>query len=330
MKRKNAIKSLLLASALCLIGGFTACGDKGSSSSGNDFTGFLPGVAVEFKRGELLFLEDFIDYPTDSTYTITLQKKGEEAEDVTSKKRIPMDFSGEYTFTLTIHDGEHAGPYVHTFIVPAETLQWSFTPEPINLQYQTDLSFEAFFGEVNIAVTSHAGDEWTPFIKNIRVGDDVIDIEDGATSFYVNSLDTHYITYGVQTADGQKGQSVVTANVYFSNSVSNLYLNALSEGTHEIAVNGATAVTLNGKACSDVTIANDKIVFDKQTLYKKYAGTNFLSIATASGEVRDTLNVYTDKISFEEEVFMSPDFLKVYDEQMGVDYTNKRVVNKFA
>ncbi len=329
MKRNNLLKGLLLGAIGFATLGIAACGDNETKDT---FTGFLPGVAVEMQRRDTLFLDEFIVYPTDdATYTITLQCKGGELQDLTDESFLELFEAGEYTLTYTIHDGKNAGTYVHTFYVPYDTVQWAYTAAPIDIQYQTELSFERLLAQLNIAVMSHTEEEWDFYVKSIRIGDEIINVDANATSYYINSLATHYITYGIKTVDGQKGQSIVTANVYFSDTVSNLYLNALnSTGTYEFAVNGATEVKVNGEVCNDVTIESDKIVFQKQDLYEKYSGTNFVSITTANGEVRDTINVYTESVSFEEDNLMAPAFFKVYAENIPQEDGQKRIVNRFA
>lgn len=324
MKKSKWIQGLLLGVIGFVTLGVTACG------SDDGFTGFTPGIATQIKRGELVFFEEFIDYVDDSTYTVTLSGGAIDGElDVTTDKRWPAEYPGEYTITYTIHDGEHKGTYTHTFIVPADALTWSHATEPLTITYEQEFSFEWLFGQLSLAVNSYY--EWKPFVANVRVEDEVRVIDQNATGYYVDALQPHYITYGVRTQDGQEIRSIISANVIYSEEQTDLYVNAMSTGNHVIDVAGVQSVKINGQATTDFTITADSVSIPMQTLYNKYPGTNFVCMQTANGEVRDTLNVYTPHVSFEDGYAVAPNFLTLHQGyKWTVNVGRTRIANKFV
>lgn len=328
MKKSKWIKGLLLGAVGFVTLGVAACGEKGKQEE-NTFTGFTPGIATQIKRGELVFLDEFIDY-VDGAYTITIMGGVlETPEDITDKKRWAAEFPGEYTITYTIHEGENAGTYTHTFIVPADTLAWGHRTEPITITYEKEFTFDWFYRELNLAITSYY--PWEAFIDNIRIENEVREISADATTYFVDALQPHYITYGVRTQDGQEVRSIIMANVIYSVEQTDLYVNSLSTGDHVMDVAGVQSVKINGQETTDFTITADSVSISLQTLYNKYPGTNFVSMQTANGEVRDTLNVYTPHISFEDGYAVAPNFLTLHE---GYKWTKNvgrtRIADKFV
>ncbi len=326
MKKTKWIQGLLLGAIGFVTLGVAACGDK---SEQNTFTGFTPGVATQIKRGELVFFDEFIDYVEDA-YTITLS--GGEIEgtlDVTKSKRWAAEYPGEYTITYTIHEGDNAGTYTHTFSVPADTIAWGHRTEPLTITYEKHFDFEWFYRQLNLAITSYY--PWEAFIDNIRVEEEVIDIDADATSYFVEELQPHYITYGVRTQDGQELRSIIMANVIYSETQTDLYVNDLSTGNHVLNVAGVQSVKINGQDTTDAVITADSVSISLQTLYQKYPGTNFVSMQTANGEVRDTLNVYTPHVSFEDGYAVAPNFLTLHQGyKWTVNVGRTRIADKFV
>ena len=71
MKKTKFWKALLLSAlTVTFLALGVACGDK--STSEKQFTGFQDGVAVKVRRGELITLEEFIVYVTDSEFLNSL------------------------------------------------------------------------------------------------------------------------------------------------------------------------------------------------------------------------------------------------------------------
>ena len=309
MKKSKWFQGLLLGTTGFALLGFGAC----NLGAGDTFTGFLDGVATQVRRGETVYLEEFIDYAEKGTYTITiLGGDMDEAEDLTDKKRWAADYPGEYTLTYVISEGKNKGTYTHTFVVPADTISWAHATEPITIMYEKTFDFSWFFEELNLSVFSYY--DYEAFIENIRIGDEVIAIENSEDSYYVEDLGTHYITYGVRTLDGQEVKSIATANVIYSENQSDLYLTENSDGNYEIAVENAQSVKINGETCALAEISASGVSISKQVLYQNYAGTNFISIITQDGEeVRDTVNVYTSFVSFEGGNAVAPSFLTLHE-----------------
>lgn len=330
MKKSRFIKGLLLGAISFACLGIASCGQQTTPAPEEVFTGFTPGVATKIKRGELLFLEEFIDYAQTGTYTITISGGAiEGTEDLTDKKRWAADYPGEYKITYTILDGEHAGTYTHTFVVPADNVTWSTTATPIEILYQKDFYFQSLYERLNIYVSSYYA--WEPFVENIRVGDTVYEMAENQTSFYVNDFRPHYITYGIRTEDGQTRKSIITANVIYSNTQTTLYLNELSEGTHIIEAANVQSVVINGEACEEATISSEGVALDKHTLYQNYQGVNYVTLQTNEGEVRDTLYVYSDRVSFEDEYAKAPTFLSVCEEwRWSVDISQTSISDHFV
>ena len=328
MKKTKFWKALLLSAlTVTFLALGVACGDK--STSEKQFTGFQDGVAVKVRRGELITLEEFIVYVTDSEYSITLSKEGsDKVEDLTNGTRWAANKPGTYTFTYTIFDGEYKGTYTHTFVVPADGISWSCSLNPITVMYDKELLFEDIYKKLNIYVNSYY--PWEPFVESVYVNGQLIEIDANATSYYVKDLAAHDVIFGVRTTDGQKMKSIVKLNVVYSEHTENLYLHENTAGSYAMEVQGATSVKVNGNVCADATITGDSVSFDYQTLYQKYPGINFVSVQTASGEVRDTINVYTESVSMEGDNAMPPIFLSAHGGDLNNPDGRLSISNKFA
>ena len=93
MKRRNVAKCLLLAGALCIVGGFSACKDLGNPNPYPDifntgtyaYTGFLPGAQETYViGGDGILIKELIDVPANTEYTLTLND-GTTTKDFTNK-----------------------------------------------------------------------------------------------------------------------------------------------------------------------------------------------------------------------------------------------------
>lgn len=329
MKRNKLIKGLFLCATVCGTLAFGVACDGTAAANEPEYTGFLEGVATKTKLAETVLLEDIIDYVDDSEYTIELDKEGwDEPVNLTRRASWTPDEPGMHTITHTVLGGENAGVYTHDIYVTTAIMEWAHSDKPFTLLYDTEVTFEEIYKELNLAVETAF--EWTPFIKNVRVKDQLIPMAEGATSYRITSLDTHYFTYGVIAEDGQKLMSVATANIVYSKSSTDLYLNDACTGTHSITVSGAQSVEINGEPCTDVSISPTGISFLKQTLYKKYPGINFVSIKTANGEVRETLNVYTETYSFEGENAAAPNFITAHGSSLTKADGVKSITDKYV
>lgn len=328
MNVKKLIRGLLFGVAACVTLAFGVACDA-SKSVENEYTGFLEGVATKTKLAETVLLEDIIDYVDDGEYKIELDKEGwDEPLNLTRRASWTPDEPGLHTFTHTVLGGENAGVYTHDIYVTTAIMEWTHSTDPFTLLYDTEVSFEEIYKELNLAVETAF--EWTPFIKNVRIKDELIPMAEGATSYRITSLDTHYFTFGVLAADGQKLMSVATANIVYSESATDLYLNDACTGTHAISVYGAQSVEINGEPCTDVSITPTGISFLKKTLYDKYPGINFISIKTANGEVRETLNVFTETYSFEGENAAAPSFITAHGSNLKKEEGTKSISDKYV
>lgn len=324
MKKRKWIKGLLLGAILSL--GAAICVACDGGNNGAKYTGFLAGAAYETKIAEMVLLEEIVDYPTDGESEIVITK-GEYEEDVTGDATWTPLEPGEYTITHTVTSGSHKGAYTHKITVITNIMMWTHYTGDLNYLYDTDLQFDRFFANLNLSVDTYYN--WTPFVKSVRVNDKVTEIAAGATSYHISSMEPHYFVYGVRTETGEELKDVVRANIKYSDTITDLYLSVLSEGTHTIEAAGVQSVKINDEPCADVTITDTEVVFDKEMLYEKYRGINFVSMQTPNGEVRDTINVYTEMLSFENYI-TAPDMITLHSGNMTKETGEKRISDKYA
>lgn len=324
MNRKKWLKGLLVGFSLSIVTAFCfSCAETGND--GNTYTGFLPGVATQTPVNEMILWEDFIDYVDDGESTVELSI-GDWSEDVTDNIMWTPEEVGEYTITHTVDDGKYKGVYTHELEVVAPHMMWTHSFEELDLFYETEVSFEEIYEKLNIFVDTYY--EWEPFMLSVRVGDTVTPLTD-ESKYYISSMDTHYFTYGVRAENGESFKAIAVANIRYSQDTDDLYLSATSKGMYTIAVEGATGITINGEPCVDAAITPTAITISKETLYESYTGCNLVSIATANGEVRKTLNVYTETYSFEGDL-LAPSFITTHLFNLNKIEGKARISNKYA
>lgn len=333
MKRKNAVKCLLVAGALCVAGGFTACKDPvnlnpnpGIYDTGvYEYTGFLPSAQETMRVGEAILISELIDIPADTEYTLTISN-GEKTENAANVTMWMAEDIGTYTFTLTIAKGDYKGTYTHTLkVVTQDYIEFAYA-KTTEIYYDKEMSFEEIFRNLNIVVTTHSN--WYPVMLSVRVDGEVTEFSETQTSIYVSSVSDHLFTFALRTQDGREEKRLFTANVKYSDTHKDVYLSAIDDGTVTIEQAGVQSVKVNGQACADAVITDTGVSFSEKTLYKKYKGSNFISMQTAEGEYRETLNVYTDKYSFESQVSVVPPFIYWWDGRK--DLASLSITNQYA
>jgi len=325
MKLKRLITSLMLVSLLFLtVGGLGACSNKGNKP---EYTGFLPGATAKIPVGEMILVEDFIDYPEEGESKIEISK-GDFSKNLTNRATWTPDEPGDYVMTHTVTGGKYEGEYKLGIEIIASAMTWAHSSAEMNLLYDTDFEFNDMYDTLNIAVD--AAFEWEFFVQSVRVGNTITEFDKDATSYHIKDLDTHYFIYGVRAENGEQLRAIATAHIAYSKDVVDLYLGVNTSGEHTIEINDATNVKVNGKDCTDATINQSGVVFEKSVLREKYPGINFVAVQTAEGEKRFTLNVFTENYSFEGANSMVPSFLTVHSGNLNVNTGSLRITEDFV
>ena len=210
MKKRKIFKTLLLATccAICTAGAvtMTACNNK--DSGGISFveeevkTGpqFLEGSLADVTVGDTVVLEEYIEYVTDSDYTIIITDEKGKEWDVTDRLIWKPEVAGKYTITYTVAKGDSKGTNTFVLNVSNPTLTWSFSLQNKPYNYGDTLVFNKYFSSMNIYASLR---EWNVVMDSVEVDDEVIDLT-GKKEYTFQSLSDHLFCFHIESPDGQR------------------------------------------------------------------------------------------------------------------------------
>ena len=239
------MRSLLLTlSAMSILSAGVALGGCGGEDQPAATSGprFLKGIDKEIDLGDGIDVGDYIDYVTDSEYTIIVSKEGF-SEDITKKRYWQPDEPGLYTITYTVEDGEFKGTNSFELKVSAPKMTWKYTL--VNTIYDTGevMDFVDYFGLMNISAQSYY--PWKMVMDSVTLGEETIDLT-GETSWTFEEAEQHVFKFHIEAEDGQSYALSQAVNVRY---VDQEMLTWMDE--NEITVDRALRLEKSGKVVLD-------------------------------------------------------------------------------
>lgn len=230
MKKKNLLKlmALSLCTVTCLGVGVTlsAC----NSDSEIQFVEEEKKVGPQFLEGALadvlvydtIVLNEYIEYVTDSSYTITIKDEKGNVQDLTDQVIWYTDAPGDYVITYTVKSGASKGVSTFTLRVRNPELSWDFTLKNMPYNLGDTLVFEEYFNEMNIAASL---ENYEVIMDCVEVDGEEIDLKDN-TEFTFESRSDHTFKFYIEASDGQRcdGREVISVK-----DIDKAYLQQLEE-----------------------------------------------------------------------------------------------------
>lgn len=228
MKKNNLLKvlALSLCAATCLGVGTTlsACNPDSDIQFVEEEKKvgpqFLEGALADVLVFDTIVLSEYIDYVTDSSYTITIKDEKGTVQDLTDQVVWYTDTPGDYVITYTVKSGASKGTSTFTLHVRNPELTWDFTlkNQPYNLG--DTLVFEDYFNEMNIAASL---EQYEVVMDSVDVDGEEIDLKE-QTEFTFESRSDHTFKFHIQTSDGQRKDAREVISV---KDIDNAYLQRL-------------------------------------------------------------------------------------------------------
>ncbi len=163
---------------------------------------FLKGIQTDIELGDSIVMEHFIEYVTDSEYSIIITGPDGYEYDATKKTYWSPELPGMYTFTYTVEKGEFKGTnsFQMEVTVPKLALEYSM----VNIVYDTGdvLVFQDYFRDMNIAAQSFY--PWEMVMDSVTVGEHTVTFTSEDTSYTFTHSGPHVFKFHIQTQDGQK------------------------------------------------------------------------------------------------------------------------------
>ena len=197
---------LLLASVGVLTATVVCVGCKKVESPGPQF---LKGILKEIELGEGITLSHYIQYATDSGYTITVSK-GDYSEDITNKKYWAPDEPGVYTVTYTVEEGEFKGTNSFELTVHVPAISWTYTLDNTIYDVGDTLLFADYIEKMNISVQSYY--DWEVVMDSLSTGTGEVSLAD-KDSWTFTEPGGHRFKFHVESEDGQTISMSQTVNV---------------------------------------------------------------------------------------------------------------------
>ena len=224
MRKRKIFKAFLFAGCISALTAFcvntVACNkqevDNRPTIEGVSFAGeeekvgpqFLEGVLTEILVNESIKLNEYVEYVTDASYTITLTDEQGNTTDLTKKTYYKFTEVGTYVMTYTISSGANAGTASLTIKVsnPELVCQFNILNQPYN--YGEELVFNEYFGSMNIYKSLP---NCKTIMDSVEVDGEVIDLT-GETSYVFASRSDHTFKFHVEAPDGQscEGREVIS------------------------------------------------------------------------------------------------------------------------
>lgn len=195
-KTKHWLLTALAASTLCASALGVACNkEKGPGPQ------FLKGIQTDIELGDSIVMEHFIQYVTDSEYSIIITGPNGYEYDATKKTYWAPDDPGKYTFTYTVEEGEFAGTNSFVMEVTVPKLSIEYTMQ--NVVYDTGdvFVFSDYFFEMNIAAKSFY--PWQMVMDSVTVDGETTTFARTDTSYTFVHSGPHVFESHAETEDGQ-------------------------------------------------------------------------------------------------------------------------------
>ena len=206
MKKRIKKALLLLASVGVLTATVVCVGCKKAESPGPQF---LKGILKEIELGEGITLSHYIQYATDSGYTITISK-GDYSKDITNKKYWAPDEPGVYTVTYTVEEGEFKGTNSFELTVRVPAISWTYTLDNTIYDVGDTLLFADYIKKMNISVQSYY--DWEVVMDSVSTGTGEVSLAD-KDSWTFTDPGGHRFKFHVESEDGQTISMSQTVNV---------------------------------------------------------------------------------------------------------------------
>ncbi len=205
--KKRIKKALLLLASIGVLSATAACvGCKKVESPGPQF---LKGILKEIELGEGITLSHYIQYATDSGYTITVSK-GDYSKDITNKKYWAPDEPGVYTVTYTVEEGEFKGTNSFELTVHVPAISWTYTLDNTIYDVGDTLLFADYIEKMNISVQSYY--DWEVVMDSVSTGTGEVSLAD-KDSWTFTEPGGHRFKFHVESEDGQTISMSQTVNV---------------------------------------------------------------------------------------------------------------------
>ena len=168
---------------------------------------FLEGSLADVYVNDTIVLSEYIEYVTDSSYTITVTDKNGVSQDLTDQVIWYTDTPGDYVITYTVKSGKSKGTSKFTLHVRNHELDWDFTLQNMPYNLGDTLVFEDYFNEMNIAATL---ENYQVIMDSVEVDETVIDLSN-ETQYVFESRSDHTFKFHIEADDGQRceGREVI-------------------------------------------------------------------------------------------------------------------------
>lgn len=267
------VKWLLIGATASMFVGLSGCNLTGANSTPTPGVGpqFLEGSLEKIKIGETIVLNEYIDYVTDSEYTIVVRGANGFSEDITRKKAWTPDEPGVYTIVYTVLDGEFKGETTFELTVGVPKMSWAYTVNSDFYDMGEQLVFAEFFEKMNIAVSSYY--DWKVVMDSVTVDDVTTEFTESDTSYTINSFSEHILKYHVETEDGQEKHAEQRVGVRYVDEETMSFLQANNMVEHNAITIAHGGVTLNdSKYGSGETTGAPRATLPSEQSYMAYEG----------------------------------------------------------
>lgn len=218
MKKRKIFKAMLLISCLgvCVASGLAFTGCRGADDNGISFVEevekkgpqFLEGSLANVEVGATIVLTEYIEYVTDSQYTVTITDEAGTVTDLTNQIIWVAEQPGVYTITYTVKSGKWKGTNTFTLTASYPELTWQFSLQGMPYNYGDTLIFDDYFSDMNIYASL---ENWEVKMDKVDVGDKEVDLT-GEDSYTFQSMEDHTFHFHIESSDGQtcEGREVIS------------------------------------------------------------------------------------------------------------------------
>ena len=291
-------KRLLVAlfSTVCAISMFAACTFSGKESEGPQF---LEGILTEIELGETLKLDEYIELPLDSEYTVTITKD-DFSYDLGTRGYWTPEEPGTYTLTYTVNSGENKGTKTLELTVAVPKMTWEYTLS--NRIYDTGdtLVFAHYFEEMNIAADSYY--PWEMIMDSVTVGNETTTFDADDISYTFVSDGMHVFAFHIQSEDGQSISMTQSIQVRYVDSEMMAWMEENGVTTYNaLALNKDGSVVLS-QGVSDYIGSNSIPAAARKTdspyvAYNGNYGLNDFVIVDFTGNNMPTISMFNGEIT---------------------------------
>lgn len=195
---KKWLRFLATGALACALCGAVACAEEETGAGPQ----FLEGSLATVELTDTLVLDEYIDYVTDSDYTIKIVGNDGYEIDVTKKTRWRPERPGTYKIVYTVKEGTNKGTSEFVLTVAVPKLDWEFTLSNDIYDTGETIVFSEFFDKMNIYADSYY--DWKMVMDSVTVDGETVNFDETDTEYTVTSSSDHTFSYHIQSEDGQK------------------------------------------------------------------------------------------------------------------------------